>query len=979
MRLLIALLLAGLMCPRSLLAEQIVVIADDFVPQPLRGDKDWYYTRMGSNRGVVMGESDWGVVEFGQGKVHAQIGKPGVSAWLGGWMALRHVINENQALDAQHIFAPEIKVQGRLVGIRAKVLGGRGTLQLELQGPANEFPWRISRTLSGGAQTLEFSLPVTLGKVRNLNWLVVGRAGDFVDLDEIDLLLDVPAMDVPHKAFLWSYNMLLLNWDPNSGLARDRANFEAGAFENLSGTGLLASSTVHAYQLGLVSREDAVRIIDRITDAVLAIPTAGGGVLPHFTTRGSITPGTEYSSLDGSLTYLALLVSRHFFLLPTDRLEVRLKGLDWNALVLADGAVSHGYAFDKSLIPYGWRDYGSESVLSALVFCAATGQVPTYDSTSGRTFNGSGFIDAMAGLFMPEPASGRNLGTAYRQAALEAQRNYYPPGSCYSRLGLIGVSAGEVPDLSLVEPDQIYQAFGIGGVNGVANDGSALMGHGVILPHYAAMIAAEDPAAATKVFAYLMDQGIFTPLTAVESLMLTDEDHCSGLRWNALIGQWNTGLQALGWGRFLTGSGNGLYSAFMSSDLLRTARESLFGMDNAEIDRQPPGVPGGFKLQGISNGIAMLSWTSPGDFDLAGTLVLRSTSVVFTAADTVARLGRDAISYGDTMNTPGTTYYSVRAIDATGNLSEAATPVAAARTVFVSLPNPSSLSFAGKTRSLPLKVTNSGNTPLHIKGSIIGPNAGNFRLTPNPTVVPAGTTRTFRVGFIASPPAGPNQSATLVLDHDASNRPQLNIPLMGDVPPNPPGRLSAVVEGGQVALTWNPGGEADLRGYIVYRSRTSGFTPAPGDSIALVAVSRYTDHPPAPGTYYYKVVAVDQAKQKSRVSSQVSVVLRRGAKASGEENRLAIATGLESSYPNPFNSTTVIRYAVATAGEVSVEVFNLGGQKIKTLMMGYQEPGYHQITWAGDDALGRQTASGIYVVVLRSGREMSHTRVLLLR
>ena len=69
---------------------------------------------------------------------------------------------------------------------------------------------------------------------------------------------------------------------------------------------------------------------------------------------------------------------------------------------------------------------------------------------------------------------------------------------------------------------------------------------------------------------------------------------------------------------------------------------------------------------------------------------------------------------------------------------------------------------------------------------------------------------------------------------------------------------------------------------------------------------------------------------------------------------------LGDAYPNPFNPTTTIEYAIPVAGEVKLEVFNLLGQKVSTLVDGLQEAGGHSVDWNSTDESGQSVASGVY-------------------
>ncbi|MBN1997024.1 T9SS type A sorting domain-containing protein, partial [candidate division KSB1 bacterium] len=66
-------------------------------------------------------------------------------------------------------------------------------------------------------------------------------------------------------------------------------------------------------------------------------------------------------------------------------------------------------------------------------------------------------------------------------------------------------------------------------------------------------------------------------------------------------------------------------------------------------------------------------------------------------------------------------------------------------------------------------------------------------------------------------------------------------------------------------------------------------------------------------------------------------------------------------YPNPFNPTTRISYQVREPGNVSVEIFNIQGQMIRTLQDRYHESGEFSAHWDGLDDNGQAVASGTFI------------------
>ena len=77
-------------------------------------------------------------------------------------------------------------------------------------------------------------------------------------------------------------------------------------------------------------------------------------------------------------------------------------------------------------------------------------------------------------------------------------------------------------------------------------------------------------------------------------------------------------------------------------------------------------------------------------------------------------------------------------------------------------------------------------------------------------------------------------------------------------------------------------------------------------------------------------------------------------------------------YPNPFNPRTIIRFVLAERATVSVEVFDLLGRKVETLLNSDLSPGEHRLEWSGENVAG-----GVYFYTVKSG-DFEITRKMLL-
>ncbi len=91
------------------------------------------------------------------------------------------------------------------------------------------------------------------------------------------------------------------------------------------------------------------------------------------------------------------------------------------------------------------------------------------------------------------------------------------------------------------------------------------------------------------------------------------------------------------------------------------------------------------------------------------------------------------------------------------------------------------------------------------------------------------------------------------------------------------------------------------------------------------------------------------------------------------------ALALAANYPNPFNATTAIRYALPAAGPVLVEVYNMAGQRVRTLVNEVNAAGWHTAQWDGTDEQRRPAASGIYVYRMMAAGRIQAGKMTLIR
>ncbi|MBK6767343.1 MAG: T9SS type A sorting domain-containing protein [bacterium] len=174
-----------------------------------------------------------------------------------------------------------------------------------------------------------------------------------------------------------------------------------------------------------------------------------------------------------------------------------------------------------------------------------------------------------------------------------------------------------------------------------------------------------------------------------------------------------------------------------------------------------------------------------------------------------------------------------------------------------------------------------------------------------------------------------------------------------------------------VTLEWVTASETDVDHFSLTRSLVDG----PITEIARIACrgsdasgDRYSfrDEPLANNvTYIYRLSSVDAFGAVDRLAE---------TEATPSLHALPANFALEQNFPNPFNASTEIRYALPTGGHVRINVYNAQGQLVKVLVDSYIGEGYHTVSFDASDV-----ASGIYLYTIKSGEYTAARKMVLLR
>jgi len=130
-------------------------------------------------------------------------------------------------------------------------------------------------------------------------------------------------------------------------------------------------------------------------------------------------------------------------------------------------------------------------------------------------------------------------------------------------------------------------------------------------------------------------------------------------------------------------------------------------------------------------------------------------------------------------------------------------------------------------------------------------------------------------------------------------------------------------------------------------------------------------------------IAVDAPKTGTTLMAEGSEEWEVFVKGSAPD-RLAEATipeniVLEDNYPNPFNPTTTINYSLNKPTRVTLKIYNLRGQEVKTLVNGFQSAGFQTVKWDATNKTGQQVAGGVYLYRLEAGEVVITKKMTLMK
>jgi hypothetical protein len=165
-------------------------------------------------------------------------------------------------------------------------------------------------------------------------------------------------------------------------------------------------------------------------------------------------------------------------------------------------------------------------------------------------------------------------------------------------------------------------------------------------------------------------------------------------------------------------------------------------------------------------------------------------------------------------------------------------------------------------------------------------------------------------------------------------------------------------------VTWDPSPNKDLVGYRVYWGTTSKTYAQKSDVIQETTFD--ISDAQAGVRYYCSVTTIDLWGSESVFSKEVSV--QAGDEEEPPQPQLPTTWSLEPGYPNPLpvGRLQSVQLAVPEEAFFTVELYNILGQKVRTLHNGAKTAGWYWLTWDGTDDQSQRLPAGIYYYHLHS-------------
>ena len=190
-------------------------------------------------------------------------------------------------------------------------------------------------------------------------------------------------------------------------------------------------------------------------------------------------------------------------------------------------------------------------------------------------------------------------------------------------------------------------------------------------------------------------------------------------------------------------------------------------------------------------------------------------------------------------------------------------------------------------------------------------------------------------------------------------------------------RLLNVDEAGKrVRVTFN-GADAGIMTLGAVVNESYGTHAGAFYTIALDANNDATFDVPYDLDGVYSLGFIVGNAEKSGVNRQYTITVDIVDNDITDAGDIAPAFAMNGNFPNPFNPSTTLKFSLGGTAATTLDLFDVSGHKVRTLLNTVLDAGEHSIMWNGRDDAGRELASGTYLAKLRSGDQVTTHKLVL--
>ena len=201
--------------------------------------------------------------------------------------------------------------------------------------------------------------------------------------------------------------------------------------------------------------------------------------------------------------------------------------------------------------------------------------------------------------------------------------------------------------------------------------------------------------------------------------------------------------------------------------------------------------------------------------------------------------------------------------------------------------------------------------------------------------------------------------------------------------------FTATYTDGLPKLNWVTQSESNNLGWNIYRSDDNEFSQATqlndqyfagaGNSAIPTYYDYYDEELLNFGNEYYYWLESISTSSESEFHGPISFLLS-DEQPQDETPEITDVFGLYPNYPNPFNPSTTISFALATGGNCALEIYDVKGSKVNDLFSGQvNSKELKSLVWDGTDNNGKPVAAGIYFYKLTSGEFVQNRKMILMK